>query len=50
MEIILFFLLWFLAIYLAKEIGKSKNRNGFWWGFLLGWLGVLVIALLPPKL
>jgi hypothetical protein len=38
-----------LPIYVAHQIGTSKNRLGWVWGFLLGWLGVIVVALLPPK-
>jgi hypothetical protein len=43
---------WFLPIYVAHQIGAPKHRAGFAWGLFLGWLGVLVVALLParPKL
>jgi hypothetical protein len=44
-------LVWVLPIYVAHQIGAPKNRNGLAWGVFLGWLGVLVVALLPfqPK-
>ena len=29
--------------------GKGREREGFWWGFLLGVVGIIVIALLPLK-
>lgn len=29
---------------IAEAIGKSKNINGFWWGFLLSWIGIIVVA------
>ena len=47
MEVFFIILLWIVAIYLANEIGKPKNRKGFWWGFWLGWIGVIAVALLP---
>ena len=28
--------------------GKGRERSGFWWGFLLGIVGIIIIALLPP--
>lgn len=28
--------------------GKGRDRAGFWWGFLLGVVGIIVVALLPP--
>ena len=36
-------------VYIAVQIGQSKNRNGWAWGLLLGWIGVLCVALLPPN-
>lgn len=41
-------LLWVLPIYVAWQIGQAKHRAGFLWGLFLGWLGVIVVALLPP--
>jgi hypothetical protein len=39
-------LVWLLPIYICDDIGQKKNRGGFWWGFLLGWLGVAIVACL----
>ena len=34
---------------IAKHIGEEKDRPGsWWWGLVLGWLGVLILYLLPP--
>jgi hypothetical protein len=30
-------------------IGEGKNRAGWAWGLLLGWLGVIILVLLKPK-
>jgi hypothetical protein len=37
---------WFIPMALADNIGRKKNRGGFWWGCLFGWLGVLIVACL----
>ena len=37
-------LLWVLPIIIATELGESRGRNGWLWGFFLGWLGVLILA------
>jgi membrane-associated protease RseP (regulator of RpoE activity) len=33
------------------NLGKYKGRaaEGFWWGFFLGFVGVIIVALYPPK-
>jgi hypothetical protein len=50
MELLIFALLvWVLPISVAHSIGKPKNREGFLYGLLLGWLGVLIVALLPAR-
>lgn len=41
-------LLWVVPIFVASAIGRSKGRAGFMYGFFLGWLGVLAVAVLPP--
>ena len=38
-----------LPVIVGQAIGTRKNRAGWAWGFLLGWIGVLVVALLRPK-
>lgn len=42
-------LIWVLPIFVAASIGNPKGRAGWLYGILLGWLGVLLVALLPPK-
>jgi hypothetical protein len=44
-------LFWVLAAVLAASaIGKRKGRRGtgFLLGLLLGWIGVIIIAVIPP--
>lgn len=40
--------LWALPIWVARQIGKPKHRTA-WWAFWLGWFGVLIVYLLPPR-
>jgi hypothetical protein len=40
---------WFVAIAAAHAIGKAKRRSGAAWGLLLGWIGVVIVALLPAR-
>ena len=35
--------------FVAKAIGDSKGINGFWWGFFLGLIGVIVVACMQGK-
>jgi hypothetical protein len=35
--------------FVAHRIGVRKGRSWFWWAFFLGWLGVLILALLSSK-
>ena len=28
---------------ICQAIGNSKNINGFWWGFFLGFIGLIVV-------
>ena len=41
-------ILWIVPIFVAHSIGKAKMRAGIGYGVFLGWLGVLVLAVLPP--
>jgi hypothetical protein len=41
--------LWVVPLFVAYAIGKPKNRSGFLYGFFLGWLGVLGVAVLPVR-
>jgi hypothetical protein len=50
MTVIIFALIfWALPVWVCVAQGKARNRNGWAWGLLLGWLGVLMIFLLPPR-
>lgn len=42
-------LIWGVAIYVAYNLGKKKNRNGLAWGILLGWIGVIALLCLPEN-
>ena len=41
--------LWVLPIFIASSMGKPKGREGWMYGILLGWLGVLLLAALPKN-
>lgn len=41
--------LWIVPIFVAHAIGKPKQRSGFLYGFFLGWIGVIILALLPAS-
>lgn len=46
MLIILIPVFWIAPIFVARAIGKGKGKESSWvWGLLLGWLGVLIVAL-----
>ena len=38
-------LVWFAPIVVAQDMGKKRNRTGWPYGLLLGWLGVLILSL-----
>ena len=43
-------LVWFvIPIFVAISQGRAKRRSGWAYGLLLGWLGVLILAVLPPR-
>jgi hypothetical protein len=42
--------LWVLPIFVAHSQGKAKNRAGVAYGLFLGWLGVIILALLPRRI
>ena len=41
-------LTWALPIYVGNRIGRGKNRTGWLYGLLLGWLGVLIVWMRSP--
>jgi hypothetical protein len=48
---VLILLIWVLAgIFAASAIGNRKGRPGagFLLGLFLGWIGVIIIAVIPP--
>jgi hypothetical protein len=47
---IFFAIVWMiLPIWVGQKIGGPKGRAGWAWGLVLGWLGVVVVALLSDK-
>ncbi len=46
--VLLVLVLWVVPIFVGAAIGKPKRRSGAVYGLLLGWLGVVILAVLPP--
>lgn len=40
---------WVVSVLLAYLVGRDVGRRGFWYGFLLGPVGVALIVLLPRR-
>jgi len=40
---------WIAPIVVGHQIGKRKGRAGWAWGLLLGWIGVIIVAVLSPR-
>jgi hypothetical protein len=40
---------WIAPIFVGHIVGSPKNRAGWAWGLLLGWLGVIIVACLSNK-
>jgi hypothetical protein len=41
---------WAGSTYTAHALGTRKDRYNCWlWGFLIGWIGVIVVACLKPR-
>jgi len=40
-------ILWVVPAFVGHAIGKPRRRSGAAYGFLLGWLGVIILLLLP---
>jgi len=48
--LVLIALLWLVPFCLCLELGRSKGRpEAYAYGIMLGWVGVLVLALLPAR-
>jgi hypothetical protein len=50
MELLIVFvgLFWIAPIFAGHMLGQSRDRTGWMWGLLLGWLGVLILACMKP--
>jgi hypothetical protein len=44
-----FLFVWIAPIFVGQKLGAPKNRAGWAWGLLLGWLGVIIVACLSEK-
>jgi hypothetical protein len=42
-------LLWAVPMIFTIELGKTRARAGWMWGFFLGWLGVLILACMSNR-
>jgi hypothetical protein len=40
---------WIAPIFVGHKIGAPKQRAGWAWGLLLGWIGVAIVACLSNK-
>jgi hypothetical protein len=40
--------LWLAPIIISIELGVTRHRSGWMWGLFLGWLGVLILAIMRP--
>jgi hypothetical protein len=41
--------LWVAPVFVGHKLGAPKNRAGWAWGLLLGWIGVVIVACLSDK-
>jgi len=41
--------LWVIPIPIAISQGRVKDRAGLAYGLFLGWIGVIILAFLPPR-
>jgi len=46
--LVLLLIMWIVPIFVGHKIGSQKDRAGWAWGLLLGWLGVIIVACLGP--
>jgi hypothetical protein len=40
---------WGAPIAICNHLGQSRDRTGWMWGLFLGWLGVLILAIMRPQ-
>lgn len=40
---------WIAPVFVGHKIGAPKQRAGWVWGLLLGWIGVAIVACLSNK-
>ena len=45
--ILFVFVFWIAPVIVAVRLGHQRGRNGWIWGILLGWIGVVIMLLLP---
>jgi Short C-terminal domain len=49
-ELIVYLILWGSAVFVAWRLGQKKNREWAWiWGFMLGWLGVIILLFFKKR-
>jgi hypothetical protein len=41
--------LWIVPVFVAVSQGRPKDRAGLAYGIVLGWIGVVILAFLPPR-
>ena len=48
--LLILFLIWGIPIWICVHLGNQKNRETAGWvcGIILGWIGVVVMAVLDP--
>lgn len=37
----------FITGFIADVVASKKNQKGFWWGFWLSWIGIIIVACMP---
>jgi hypothetical protein len=46
MLVLLLLISWGVSIWVAQVIGAKKHRAGWAWGLCLGWIGVVIVAVM----
>jgi hypothetical protein len=48
--LVLWIVVWFaVPAFVGNAMGEPKARSGWAYGLLLGWIGIAILALLPPR-